>query len=56
MSPIFKSPMQDFGYDISDYYAIQHEYGNMEDFEQLIKKANDLSKYSYVYIKTGYIS
>lgn len=35
LSPIFKSPMVDFGYDISDYRAIQPEYGTMTDFEHL---------------------
>lgn len=44
LSPIFKSPMQDFGYDVADYYSIQPEYGSMDDFEQLIKKAGDLSE------------
>lgn len=43
LSPIFKSPMHDFGYDVSDYYTIQPEYGSMEDFEQLLKKANELN-------------
>ncbi|XP_040152903.1 probable maltase [Anopheles arabiensis] len=38
LSPIFKSPMNDFGYDISDFYAIQEEYGTMEDFEELAAK------------------
>ncbi|KOB77337.1 Alpha amylase [Operophtera brumata] len=42
LSPIFKSPMYDFGYDIADFYAIQEEYGTMEDFEKLIAKANEL--------------
>ncbi|KAM3964636.1 maltase A1-like [Aphomia sociella] len=42
LSPIFKSPMYDFGYDISDFYDIQDEYGTMEDFERLIAKANEL--------------
>lgn len=42
ISPIFKSPMADFGYDISDYYAIQPEYGTMEDFDKLIQKAKEL--------------
>lgn len=46
LSPIFKSPMNDFGYDISDYYSIQPEYGTMEDFELLLKKARELSKYN----------
>ncbi|XP_022114736.2 maltase 2 [Pieris rapae] len=42
LSPIFQSPMYDFGYDISDFYAIQKEYGTMEDFEELLAKANSL--------------
>ncbi|RVE48518.1 hypothetical protein evm_006829 [Chilo suppressalis] len=43
LSPIFKSPMNDFGYDISDFYTIQPEYGSNDDFEQLLKKANELN-------------
>ncbi|XP_062563069.1 maltase A3-like [Armigeres subalbatus] len=39
MSPINKSPMVDFGYDISDYRDIQPEYGTMADFENLVKEA-----------------
>ncbi|XP_055386119.1 maltase A3-like [Condylostylus longicornis] len=42
LSPIFKSPMADFGYDIEDFYEIQKEYGTMKDFENLIKKAKQL--------------
>ncbi|KAJ0182097.1 hypothetical protein K1T71_002819 [Dendrolimus kikuchii] len=42
LSPIFKSPMYDFGYDIADFYAIQDEYGTMEDFENLLAKAKEL--------------
>lgn len=42
LSPIFKSPMYDFGYDISDFYEIQEEYGTMEDFEKLMAKAKKL--------------
>lgn len=34
----------DFGYDISDYEAIQPEYGTMEDFDELIGKAKALGK------------
>lgn len=44
LSPIFKSPMYDFGYDIADFYAIQEEYGTMEDFENLMAKAKELGK------------
>ncbi|XP_053670977.1 probable maltase [Anopheles nili] len=42
LSPIFKSPMNDFGYDISDFYAIQDEYGSMKDFEQLALKCRTI--------------
>ncbi|CAD7012854.1 unnamed protein product [Ceratitis capitata] len=42
LSPIFKSPMVDFGYDIADFYEIQSEYGTMDDFRELIAKANAL--------------
>ncbi|CAG9784741.1 unnamed protein product [Diatraea saccharalis] len=44
MSPIFESPMIDFGYDISNFYEIHHEYGTMEDFEELVAKAHELGK------------
>ena len=46
LSPIFQSPMYDFGYDIADFYAIHDEYGTMEDFDELLAKANDLGKLS----------
>ncbi|XP_063617383.1 maltase A1-like [Cydia splendana] len=42
LSPMFQSPMYDFGYDISDFYAVHDEYGTMEDFEALIAKAEQL--------------
>ncbi|KRK80607.1 alpha-glucosidase [Companilactobacillus nodensis DSM 19682 = JCM 14932 = NBRC 107160] len=42
LSPIYKSPQVDNGYDISDYQAINPDFGNMEDFDKLLKKAHDL--------------
>ncbi|XP_017150174.1 maltase A1 [Drosophila miranda] len=42
LSPIFTSPMVDFGYDISDFFDIQPEYGTLDDFRALIKKAKEL--------------
>ncbi|KAJ6650164.1 Maltase 2 [Pseudolycoriella hygida] len=42
LSPIFESPMKDFGYDISNFYAIQKEYGTMEDAVLLFQKAKEL--------------
>ncbi|QBF81425.1 alpha-glucosidase [Shewanella maritima] len=41
ISPFFKSPMKDFGYDISDYLAIDPMFGSMEDFDELIAKAHE---------------
>lgn len=39
--PIYQSPMDDNGYDISDYRAIASEFGTMEDLEELIKEAEN---------------
>jgi alpha-glucosidase len=44
LSPIFKSPMADFGYDISDFENIDSMFGTMEDFESLLRKAKELGK------------
>lgn len=41
----FNSSLADFGYDISDYEAIQPEYGTMDDFTALIAKAKELGKW-----------
>ncbi|MGC2086520.1 MAG: alpha-amylase family glycosyl hydrolase [Bradyrhizobium sp.] len=40
LSPIFASPMADFGYDISDYTGIDPLFGTMEDFDALVKAAH----------------
>ncbi len=37
LSPIFSSPMDDFGYDISDYTGIEPLFGSMEDFDKLLE-------------------
>ncbi|MBN2907936.1 alpha,alpha-phosphotrehalase [Polycladomyces sp. WAk] len=41
LTPIYESPQRDNGYDISDYYRINPEYGTMETFERLLKQAHD---------------
>lgn len=41
ISPFFKSPMKDFGYDVSDYRAIDPTFGNMADFDALIARAHE---------------
>jgi alpha-glucosidase len=43
ISPFFKSPMKDFGYDISDYRAIDPLFGDLNDFDRLIEKAHRLN-------------
>ena len=40
LSPIFQSPMKDFGYDISDYTAIDPLFGTMADFDALLAAAH----------------
>jgi len=40
LTPIYPSPQVDFGYDISDYEAIDPKYGTMADFDRLIAEAN----------------
>ena len=39
--PIFKSPMDDNGYDISDYFDLAPEFGTMKDLKNLIEKAKE---------------
>lgn len=41
MSPIYQSPNDDNGYDISDYQAISKEFGSMEDFDELLEKVHE---------------
>ncbi len=40
LSPVFPSPMADFGYDISDYTGIDPLFGTMEDFDALVARAH----------------
>jgi alpha-glucosidase len=41
LSPIFPSPMADFGYDISDYTGIDPLFGSMKDFDALVNVAHE---------------
>lgn len=41
ISPIYQSPMVDMGYDISDYQAIDPQFGTMADFDELVAKAKE---------------
>ncbi len=42
LSPCYKSPKMDLGYDISDYLSIDPDYGTMDDFDNLVKEADRL--------------
>jgi alpha-glucosidase len=42
ISPFFKSPMKDFGYDVSDYRAVDPIFGTMDDFKSLMAHAKAL--------------
>ena len=42
LSPFFKSPMNDFGYDVSDYCDVDPMFGTIADFKALLRRAHDL--------------
>lgn len=42
LSPIFQSPMKDYGYDISDFKQIHSEFGTLDDFDRLVERCKDL--------------
>ncbi|MES5895832.1 MULTISPECIES: alpha,alpha-phosphotrehalase [Bacillus cereus group] len=39
LTPIYESPQNDNGYDVSDYYSVDPSYGTMEEFEELLEEA-----------------
>jgi alpha-glucosidase len=42
ISPFFKSPMKDFGYDVEDFRQVDSVFGDLDDFDALIRKAHSL--------------
>lgn len=41
LNPCYPSPQRDHGYDVSDYTGIHHEYGTLDDFDQLLAGARE---------------
>ena len=41
LSPFFKSPMRDFGYDVSDFRDVDPIFGTLDDFDDLIQQAHE---------------
>src|SRR5437868_10939261 len=42
LSPVFRSPNADYGYDVSDYTAIEPTLGTLEDLDELVRTAHQL--------------
>lgn len=42
LSPVYPSPMRDFGYDVADYTGIDSRFGSLEDFDNLLERAHTL--------------
>lgn len=42
LSPFFRSPMKDYGYDVSDYTDVDPLFGTLADFDALLKRAHEL--------------
>ena len=40
LSPVYPSPMHDFGYDVSNYHDIHPDFGTLEDFDRLVEEAH----------------
>lgn len=56
ISPFFKSPQKDFGYDVSDYCDVNPEYGTLGDFDALLAKAHKLGLKVMVDVVPGHCS
>jgi alpha-glucosidase len=42
LTPFYPSPQKDHGYDVSDYFGVEPEYGTLDDFDRLVNRAHEL--------------
>jgi alpha-glucosidase len=42
LSPIYESPMKDFGYDISNFTNVDETFGTLQDFQRMSERAHEL--------------
>ena len=56
LSPVYQSPNDDNGYDISDYQAIMTEFGTMEDFDRMLSRAHELGIKIMMYLVVNHTS
>lgn len=54
LSPIFVSPMKDFGYDIADFYKIAEEYGTLDNLKELLVTAKQYGESLFVVIDDSF--
>lgn len=47
LSPIYKSPMKDFGYDIEDFKDVDESFGTLQDFKDLVQAMKNRGMQSY---------
>lgn len=53
LTPFFESPLESGGYDITNYLDVQHVFGTLDDFKDLLNTAHSKSMF-YVYIYVIY--
>ena len=56
LNPFYASPFMDGGYDVSDYYKVNEKFGNMSDFEELVKKCHNLGVKIVIDLVIGHTS
>jgi len=51
ITPFFDSPLESGGYDITNYLEVQHIFGTIDDFKDLLNAAHSKSIYLYIILR-----